>query len=351
MADKALNTCISDAVRIATISYFDDTEPTWDERPYFSLMETARGREGIHLEISGEQSFRPLILPDRIYPYPGADETSLRNSIRFAEAIGIDRYRVILSGIGGDELLGGVPTPFPELSDYLARGNFWQLLMRGTQWSVALRQPLISTLQGSCSFLWNAYRQSDEGSGETPPWMTPRTLFRRFVPLQTLEAQPLRMFLLPSALSTARGWWRLVKTLPNQVPSLIGCYEYRFPYLDRDLVDFAIRLPREQLVTQGRRRLLMRRALKGIVPAEILERRRKAVISRSPITSLRDGYSQITALFRGSLLGRIGLLSDRDLINEVDKALHGNIVWLAHLHRTIFLELWLRSVSSHLAMP
>ena len=351
MTDRVVNGVMPTLDRIGTISYFDDTEPAWNERPYFSLMEATRELQGVHLEMSGDQSFRPLILPDRIYPYPGVDESSFHNSIRFAEAVGSERYRVILSGIGGDELLGGVPTPFPELADYLARANVRQLLVRGTKWSVALRQPLIRILRGSCEFLWDAYRRVDRDIEATPPWMAPVLPTERFVPLQRSETQPFRMFLLPSTLGTARTWWQLARTLPNQLPNLVGCYEYRFPYLDRDLVEFAMRLPREQLVSPGRRRFLMRRALRGIVPAEILERRRKAVISRSPITSLRDGYRQIAALFADSFLCKIGLISDRDLVNELDKVLAGNITWLAHLHRTIFMEIWLRSVASYVAMP
>jgi asparagine synthetase B (glutamine-hydrolysing) len=33
-------------------------------------------------------------------------------------------YRVILSGIGGDEVLGGVSTPLPELAAYLVTGKW-----------------------------------------------------------------------------------------------------------------------------------------------------------------------------------------------------------------------------------
>src|SRR6202021_3714702 len=45
-------------------------------------------------------------------------------------------------------------------------------------------------------------------------------------------------------------------------------YEKRYPYLDRDLLEFVYAAPREQLVRPTQRRSVMRRALVGIVPDE-----------------------------------------------------------------------------------
>jgi asparagine synthase len=72
----------------------------------------------------------------------------------------------------------------------------------------------------------------------------------------------------------------------NGLRSQLGCsslssaprYEKRYPYLDRDLLEFVYAIPREQLVRPGQRRSLMRRALIGIVPDVILQRKRKAGI-------------------------------------------------------------------------
>ena len=75
-------------------------------------------------------------------------------------------------------------------------------------------------------------------------------------------------------------------------PSIIR-REYRYPYLDWDLVEFLLCVPREQLVRPGRRRYMMRNALKGIVPAEVLERRRKAFITRSPLLALQSARERI----------------------------------------------------------
>lgn len=45
-----------------------------------------------------------------------------------------------------------------------------------------------------------------------------------------------------------------------------------FPMLDRDLVEYALRLPAEEHVSDGRQRHMIRRAMRGLLPPEILER-------------------------------------------------------------------------------
>jgi asparagine synthase (glutamine-hydrolysing) len=97
-----------------------------------------------------------------------------------------------------------------------------------------------------------------------------------------------RFGLRPSAVCNGQGWWITLETLPHLSPPLLSRHEYRYPYLDRDLVDFLFRVPREQLLRPGRRRSLMRRALKDIVPVEILERRRKAFVARGTIAGCKQ---------------------------------------------------------------
>ena len=52
--------------------------------------------------------------------------------------------------------------------------------------------------------------------------------------------------------------------------------EVRYPYLDRNFLEFMCAIPREQVVGVGKRRFLMKRALVGIVPGDLLHRRRTA---------------------------------------------------------------------------
>ncbi len=98
-----------------TLSYYDDSEPTWDERPYFEVIERHRNKPGFHIDVRATADcFREptLLTGDELF-YPGIDQDSVNRRLFMDDLVG-HRYRVILSGKGGDELLGGVPTPYPE---------------------------------------------------------------------------------------------------------------------------------------------------------------------------------------------------------------------------------------------
>ena len=70
-------------------------------------------------------------------------------------------------------------------------------------------------------------------------------------------------------------------------------YETRYPYLDRELLEFLYALPPDQIVRPKQRRSLMRRALKDILPPEVLNRTRKGYVSRGPGLSLSSQWSAL----------------------------------------------------------
>lgn len=127
--DSSAIVCMSDHLRIMqgasnadlvdTISFYDDTEHNWNEKPYFMAVESKRGKQGIHIDSSAfRRTYEP---PEARYLLPSADKTTLLRESFFRDAIGGKGYRVIISGVGGDEMLGGVPSPIPEMSDFMRR--------------------------------------------------------------------------------------------------------------------------------------------------------------------------------------------------------------------------------------
>jgi len=54
-ADKIIAANPADLPRLDTLSYYNDLEPSWNERPYFSKVEERRGRIGCHIDISGDE--------------------------------------------------------------------------------------------------------------------------------------------------------------------------------------------------------------------------------------------------------------------------------------------------------
>ena len=119
MADRVRRATNSSAPALQTLSYYDDSEPNWQEHLYFTAVERERHRTGMHINLAGREIFRPLFGNQQFCASPAntgsSDETS-RSFSAFLNGLG---SRVILSGIGGDEVAGGVPTPSSEFADLL----------------------------------------------------------------------------------------------------------------------------------------------------------------------------------------------------------------------------------------
>src|SRR5260370_40025910 len=127
-------------------------------------------------------------------------------------------------------------------------------------------------------------------------------------------------------------------------------FEYRYPCLDRDIVDFVFRIPREQLVRPKRRRSLMRRAMDGIVPTAIVERRRKAYIVNGPLMWIERHHSEVDNLFSRSHLVELNIINSTKLRECLRTMVATNqFQWLPALNRAIALEIWLQSRATRFA--
>lgn len=249
----------------------------------------------------------------------------------------------MLSGLGGDELLGGVPTGTPELADLLVQGRFGALCVQAFRWCLPPRTPLLHELVGTGRDTWTAYFGSGRDSAAIPDWVSSylRKTLRAAKPSGPSVAD--RFGLLPSQVFGGEAWESILGSLPHLQPGLLCRYEFRYPYLDRDLVDFLLAVPRTQLARPGRRRFMMRNAMKGIVPDEVLERARKASVQRSPIVALRRHQQKLRDLFVSPHVSEMGLVDPSRANAALERVLSSNRTseWPALL-RLINLEIWLR---------
>ena len=361
--DSTSIVCMSDHIRqsqgagssdlLDTISYFDSSEPGWNEKPYFTITETRRGKSGIHLRTSMlNRTFEPCDLSQGRYPLPGADSATIEQEQTLINAIGDRGYRVILAGNGGDEVLGGVPTPIPELADLLHSFHLLRFFSRAMEWSISQRAPIAHNILGAFGFLRNLYLPQLSGEGGFPLWIDDRLrqLATEIARRNALGRTPFRGR--PSQLSNERVSFSTIEALPHRSPGILTRFEYRYPYLDRDLLRFLTLIPREQLVRPGRRRSLMRRALATIVPTEVLERRQKAYLSKTPPVSLMNARSTLMNLFSDPITARLGLIKQVNFAQALDLVTSGRDIqdWPGVL-RVVFFEIWLRSSAHHGMCP
>lgn len=350
--DSSSIVCMADQIRrsanlslIDTISHYDDTEPNWNERPYISIVESTRGKPGTHIRTSFlDRTFDPANAEEAPFPLPGPDSSMLEAERILQCHLSEKGYRSILSGVGGDEVLGGVPSPLPELADFLLSGRFNRLLRASVAWCLIDRSPLIAMLANVAKFSAGIYFGPDLDDAGIPPWITSNYREQCIERRRLLRESGTRLGASPSTISNSLTWSSVLESLPHLNHSALVRYEYRYPYLDRDLVEFLFSIPREQLVRPGRRRSLMRRALRSIVPVEILERRRKAYVIRGPLASLQRSQAKIEALFADSLAVQHGFVDAPILLAAIDTLCNKrDPKWMLALMKTIGFELWLRT--------
>ena len=341
MADRILNVEPHHTPGLDTISYYDDAEPNWNERPYFTVVEEHRGREGRHIDI-GNGDHRLVAVHDQedgFWPTPSAMAAHSAVTSNSADCLTSQAYRALLSGTGGDEVMGGVPTPIPELADLLAQLRFRALAHQLKIWALTKRSPWICLLWETGREFLSSNLTGNAIRHQHLSWICDEFLSRN---RRAMAGYPSRLKFfgpLPSFQGNVATLEALRRQLATTPPPRDARYEKRYPYLDRDLLEFIYAIPREQLIRPGQRRSLMRRALVGIVPAQILNRKRKAFAVRSPTKAIVDGANIAKSRLVSSKWGFI----NSEAFNEVVQAAEqGQEVPVVPVLRTLALELWLR---------
>lgn len=344
VADTVIARGSADTSRLDTISYFDDSEPNWNERPYFTTVEAKRGRIGCHIDVGSEESFTFEFGSNRFAATPGAIGSSHKIAAQIAEYLTSQGSRVVLSGTGGDEALGGVPTPGPELADLLARARVRLLARQLKAWALDKRRPWLHLLfEAARGFLPSALLQVPKHL-RPAPWIHRDFIKRNRIAFDGYECRRRLFGILPSLQENLFTLNALRRQLACGSLSAELLYEKRYPYLDRSMLEFIYAVPREQLVRPGQRRSLMRRALVGIVPDEILNRKRKGFVTRRPLRAVYAEWHQLVTTTEHLLTASLGIVNDQILVKTLETARTGQAVPTVIMMRTIGLEYWLRQL-------
>ena len=345
VADQAIASGEVDAPRPSTVSFYNDSEPHWDERPYFTLVEQKRGLEGFHINVGPEHQVPQSGRYSTFRPTPNARECLTDSDRQFISCFSVGGHRVLIRGIGGDEVLGGVPTPLPELADLLAMGRPLLFFRRLLLWALTQRKP--------CFFLaWEVVREflprpfHRHVSHPTVPAWIRADFLSRYREASASRTQRTHLFgALPcfqDYLKTLEGLRRGLASFPLDTTPLC---ERRYPYLDRDLLEFLFAIPREQLLRPHQRRSLMRRALVGVVPDPVLNRKRKAFVVRAPVLTLSHALPALAGASEPIMAEQIGMIDMPRMVRAAQNACRGLEGDIPAMIRTIRLEDWLKGLT------
>jgi asparagine synthase (glutamine-hydrolysing) len=347
--DSTSIVCVADSImedtgcscpRLDTVSYYSETEPNWNEKPYFSLVEAKRGHIGCHIDVTSQRMY-DFVGNDEPFAVYGPPVNSRQSVDKFLDCMQKNGNRVVLSGVGGDEVLGGVPTPIPELADLAARLHVKRLSHSLRAWALARRKPWFQLLLEMAKEFLPKRRSSRSVSKLAPEWLDREFVKRHWLALHGYESRlrilgPLPSFQVNRAVIDAVRRQISSASIPFASP-----FERSFPYLDRDLLEFAFAIPREQMVRPGQRRSLMRRALRNVLPEPILNRKRKAFVAHAPFATLEDRWQDFLYLSQQMQSETLGII-DGSRFLDVGRKAHNNLdVPVGALLRACVMEQWL----------
>jgi asparagine synthase (glutamine-hydrolysing) len=255
-------------------------------------------------------------------------------------------YRAVLSGIGGDEFLGGVPNPLPQLADLIVLPRPIRLLQELTAWSLIKKRPCLQLFGQTLATLLPArLRAVASAQGEVAHWINSSFSRRYRLAIRQLGPSAGYRFWQPSRRDLAQTVVAMARQMASSPTHGVAGEERRYPYLDQSLVEFLLAIPATQLLRPGQRRSLMRRALAGIVPPEILWRKTKGYVTRRVLGAFENSWPELEAMFESPVSADLGYLDPRRFLESLHAAKNGDAHHMMYLLKTLYLELWLRSMA------
>ncbi len=347
MADDILAKEGAQTPRLDTLSCYDKTEPHGDDWIYFEKIEEKRGRAGTHIDASKLGTAPASLEYTEFNPLPGYLASGRNIEAERAAVVQRMGYHAVLSGIAGDEFLGGVPNPTAHLADLMVQFKLIKLAQQLMAWSLIKRRPWTHLLwQASMDLLPPSLGQYFIKQAKVESWIDKGFAKRTRLATHLLDVDEHFGMWLPTRRSCITGILLMASKLAKRRSSALALEEIRYPYLDQNLIEFILAIPASQLLRPGERRSLMRRSLAGIVPQEILSRRTKQFSARTPIVALEKNWDALRMAFNSPLSSNLGYVNHARFLNQLHATRNGKETHIVRLLRTISLELWLRDLAS-----
>lgn len=344
MADDVLEAREATAPGVETVTHLFDRSVSSDEGQWVAHVEAQRGAVGHRVLESSIEFLRP---PAEGWwmAHPCSVLSSAGYTPKVRELMNAGGARILLSGLGGDELLHATNNPSPELMDLLATGRLLELHRRTLLWSRTIREPYIHVLwtrtmepllPPSLRFASNPPRC------RTVPDCLAEKLLTRIDDAKPTEREP-RASVLPSAAYQMASFESAVRWITDGYRQAEGGVETSFPFLHRPLVEFVQQIPFQQKIRPGQSRSILRRSLGGLLPPQTIGRRGKAMPSEATCRALGKQYQRLRTLFEDSRAAAHGYIDADKARRSLDRAVAGAEDRSALLVRVVILEIWLRA--------
>jgi len=345
MADRIQANEKRSSTPVTTLSFLDNPSVTFFDRRFIEVIERARGHQGVHLD-GGGQWIRLAAPEDRFIATPLTSLCVAELHGRVWQKMKDAGARVLLSGLGGDQVTWSNLEPGPELCDLLVARKFNSLHRRLPIWSEATHIPYVQLLwqEVLLPFLPLAVRARFQNQIRLSSWLDHDFVKRMKIDERLVLPKDPFNFKLPSRRIQSSRIWYIVMNIARGEYWEHAAYEKTYPFLHRPLVEFLMNVPIDQKLRPDETRSLMRRALKDLLPQKILERRSKGATGEALCRGLANEWPRIRSLLVDSRLVRRGYVNGDELVQAFARARHGIEFNISGLLQALALEVWLRSL-------
>jgi asparagine synthase (glutamine-hydrolysing) len=351
VADEIIQSGEAQVPALQTVSYLNGQCASDLDNQYVGYVEERRGRRGLHLP-EYEYWMRFSSPQKDFVAFPSNLLCVADRHDRLRLEMRRNRARVLLSGLGGDQLLWSSLNPSPELTDLLSEFNLLTLHRRLLLWSQILKKPYLQLLwrNSLLPLLPAVIRMWVQPSMRTCLWLD-----KNFVSRMN---QRKRLLLPPDPYGFDRWSSRMQSSLVLFVISAVSAGNYRqgedieltYPFLHRPLVEYLMAIPHEQKLRPGESRSLMRRALRDVLPPEILARKNKGAIDETIFRAFAREWPRLKPMFADARVCSRGYMNPGALDHALNQVRNGGQVLGGDLLRTVSLEVWLRSLEHQYAL-
>ncbi|HXC69726.1 MAG TPA: asparagine synthase-related protein [Pyrinomonadaceae bacterium] len=345
MADEIIKQGSADSSQLETVSAVFDESPSSDERRFIRHVEEKRGRVGHHFRDSEYQLLTSFECEGlRTIPNPLELWTEYHQGVR--REMRDHGARVLLCGIGGDELLTASADPYPELADLLVQLKLSDLHQRLQVWSLTLKKPYLHVLlrhavmpslprrvQSACRRRQLAKQLS---------LLQPAFSKRFDIADRLLGPKDIFGCRLPSSRGQATAFLSVTDVISPGHLLVWQPIEISYPFTHRPLVEFLQAIPATQWVRPGETRSLMRRAMRPYLPPQIAARKGKGTPAEATLRAVAREWPRLRELLRNALVCAGGYVNPIALKTLIEKPNFSNNPEDLTVLRVAYLELWLR---------
>ena len=309
-------------------------DPPLDESPYVRLIADRHEIPVTWLSVDDFWMHKPAATDaDRDEPFPLPFEAMHCAAFESARERGI---RVVLTGEGGDET--AMPGRMLHIGDWLRTMRWWAVWRELRIGTPAYRRLAQAAIRRSLIPEWLRHL-TGRTEVSISPWIRGDFVRRTGLTLRLRQ-------LLPR--SRRSGFYFQQR---GRHPLFLGgdvrCARYgielRHPFYDSRIVEFLARIPPQIRFRGGKSKVLLREAMTGVVPADVLVRASYGAFAPLGERGLRDIEApRLSELLKGSRLAELGIVDADCLAEHFGSNLQSDDAKRGRLYWAFVTEEWLR---------